>query len=253
MPNYCACGCGKEIKPQSTWASGHNSNKTKDRFDWSNLIEDYKRLGTLEQVAKVYGCTLQAVYHQLNKRGVDTSLGVIDWSNVVQDYNKLKSTKKVAEKYNCEPSTVANKLKSYGIRLSHDNKPLNVEVGVGRYGERIALFLLDGSKDMNDLDILSPYDIEWNGNKIDVKTSRKRSKRGQYSFSTRKKKCDYFFLIALDEMDIPNRFLFIPGEEIGGSGLAYTFGKKSKWDQYEVKFSEQKISEAIKTVKTGVK
>src|SRR5690625_1885529 len=87
--NYCKCSCGKAINEGSTWASGHNPNKNKDRFDWSNVEDDYKRLGTLELVAKEYGCTLQSVYYQLKKRGVDTSLAITDWSNVLEDYEEL--------------------------------------------------------------------------------------------------------------------------------------------------------------------
>src|SRR5690625_4458076 len=95
--NYCKCGCGSEIRAVSTWASGHNSNKAKDRFDWSNVVEDYEALVTLESVADKYGCTLQAVYYQLKKRGVNTSLEIADWSNVLEDYRRLKSVNKIAK------------------------------------------------------------------------------------------------------------------------------------------------------------
>lgn len=251
--NYCSCGCGKEISAKSKWAKGHNPNKTKDRFDWSNVEKDYKELGTLKAVAEKYGCTLQAVYLQLNKRGIDTSNEIVDWSNVLKDYEELRSVTKVAKKYGCSYRTVIDQLsKIKGFHFTHDNKSLDVEVGIGRYGERIALNLLKGSKDMNEITNHYPYDIEWNGMKIDVKTSNKRFRPNgkiQYSFTARNKDCTHFLLIALDDNNYPIKILLIPREVVKGVSVSFTFGTISKWDKYEMEVKQDELRKAVQIAK----
>lgn len=253
VKNYCSCGCGKEIGAKSTWAKGHNPNKTKDRFDWSNVENDYKELGTLELVADKYGCTLQAVYHQLKKRGVDTSLAITDWSNVLKDYKELKSVNKIAKKYKCSPRTVIDKLSAIkGFKFSHDNKSLNVDVGVGRYGERIALNLLKRSIDMNKITTHYPYDIEWQGKKIDVKTSNKRKRQNgkiQYSFTARNNDCSHFLLIALDDNNYPIKLLLVPNEEVTGVTVSFTVGTESKWDKFEMEVNKDELRKAVQIAK----
>ena len=249
--NYCSCGCGQEIGQKSKWAKGHNKNKNKDRFDWSNVEIDYKQLGSLEKVAEKYGCTLQAVYLQLKKRDIDTSLAVTDWSKVLDDYNELKSVNKIAEKYNCSTRTVIDKLNALDdFKITHNNKALDIEVGIGRYGEKIALYLLKGSKDMNEITIQYPYDIEWKGKKIDVKTSNRRLRpkgQVQYSFTARNKDCDYYLLIALDDFNYPIKLLFVPKTEVSGVSVSFTNGKESKWDKYKLEVNENELRKAVQS------
>lgn len=251
--HYCKCGCGKEINKGSTWARGHNPNKTKDRFDWSSVEKDYRELGTLELVAKKYGCTLQAVYLQLKKRGVDTSLAITDWSNVLEDYKELKSVNKIAKKYKCSTRTVVDKLSALqGFRFSHDNKSLDVEVGIGRYGEKIALNLLKGSVDMNDITIQYPYDIEWRGMKIDVKTSNKRKRPSgkiQYSFTARNNDCTHYLLFPLDDNNYPIKILLVPKEKVKGVTISFTYGTASKWDKYELEVNKNELRKAVQNAK----
>lgn len=239
---YCLCGCGKEIRPVSTWASGHNPNKTKDRFDWSNIVSDYKELGSLKAVAEKYNCTLQAVYYQLEKRGVNTSLKKIDTSKMLEDYKELKSICKVADKYECSTTVVRDYLKSIeGFSFNHDNKSLDMEIGIGRYGEKIALGALKGSKDMNEKKINALYDIEWRGLKIDVKVSRERKRKygkGHYSFSTKNQHCDYYLIMALDENNDVLKILFVPRESVTGASISFGIYKENKWFQYETTFEE---------------
>ncbi len=253
MDNFCKCGCGKKIRPKSTWAKGHNANKNYDRFDWSNVINDYEELNTLEGVADKYGCTLQAVYQQLKKRGVDTSLSIVDWSNVLDDYKELKSVTKIAKKYGCSYRTVVDKLSRLeGFKFTHDNKSLNVATGIGRYGEKLALQLLNNSKDMNEITIHYPYDIDWDGKKIDVKTSNRRFRPNgkiQYSFSTKNNNCDYFLLIALDDENFPIRFLLVPEKEVKGVTVAFTYGVESKWDKYKMEVDKNELRKAVRNAK----
>ncbi|GAA0415205.1 hypothetical protein GCM10008934_02660 [Virgibacillus salarius] len=251
--NYCKCGCGKEIGKKSIWAKGHNPNKAKNRFDWSSLEVDYQELGTLELVARKYGCSLQAVYHQLKKRGIDTSLSITDWSNVLKDYEELKSVNKIAKKYNCSTRTVIDKLSALKeFKFSHDNKPLDLEVGIGRYGERIALGLFEGSKDMNEITTHYPYDIDWKGLKIDVKTSNRRFRPNgkiQYSFTAKNQNCSHYLLIALDDNNFPIEFLLVPKEEIKGVTVSFTFGSESKWDKYKLEVDESELRKIVQHAK----
>lgn len=238
----CACGCGKIIRDVSTWASGHNKNKAKDRFDWSNVVSDYEKYGSVEKVSVVYGCTLQAVFYQLKKRGVDTSLFKVDTSSFISDYEKMKSVVKVAKKNNCSTTVVTDYFKSIGVNLNHNNKELDTEIGLGRFGENIALKELVGSVDMNDKKINSPYDIEFNNLRIDVKTSKKRTVRGKkkdyFTFSTKNAECDYYLLIALgDENEVLGVF-FIPCTSIKGKSVALSIDKENKWHEYKTTFEE---------------
>lgn len=231
--NHCACGCGNEIRKESTWAKGHNPNKAQDRFDWSNVEKDFIELGTLGAVAKKYNCSSQAVYYQLEKRGVDTNKR-INTDRAVELYKKHNKISKVAELLGCSTTTVKERLKAEGHKPNHDNKNKNTVHGIGRLGEMIALQVLEGSKDMNEEYIQHPYDIEWKGKKIDVKTSRIRRSRGRktYSFNAKNKSCTHYLTVSLDDKLNVRRIMIIPKEEVSGKTIYYVEEKESKWDKY---------------------
>lgn len=254
MTKLCSCGCGKPIGKDSTWAKGHNPNKRRDVYDWSNVVEDYRRLGTLETVAEQYGCTLQAVHHQLKKRDIDTSNEMRDWSNLLADYERLKSVVKVAKEYGCSYRTVIDRISRIeGFRFSHDNKSLDSSSGIGRYGELIALYILKESIDMNEVTIHYPYDVEWKGLKIDVKTSKKRKRSNgkiQYTFSTKNQQCDFYLLIALDDNCFPVKFLFVPRDEVDGVTVSFTYGCESKWDKYKMEVDQNEVRRAVRNAKS---
>lgn len=254
--NYCSCGCGREIGQKSKWAKGHNKNKNKDRFDWSNLEEDYLLLGSTVAVAEKYGCSHEAVSYQMNKKGIVVKLGKFspgnkfEIKNVERLYAEQKSITIVAEMVGCSSTTVRERLKELGHKFTHDNKSFETEVGLGRYGERLALSLLKDSKDMNAIFINHPFDIEWEGKKIDVKVSRPRKrKRGQdqYSFSTKNNDCDYFLLIALDTDDNPRRLFLIPRKDITGKSVAFPYDFNSKWNIYKMEVNENELRKAVQS------
>lgn len=244
----CLCGCGYEVSKGSKWRSGHNSNKRDNMYDWSNVEKDYEELGTLKAVANKYSCTLQAVHYKLQELGVDSSNEKVVINNIEEEYNKLKSVNKIAEKYNCSTTTVSKLLNEVnGFRFSHDNKMLENDVGVGRYGERIALNLLKGSVDMNEGNVHYPYDIQHKGEKIDVKTSRQRNNREKpyYTFMTNNNNCTQFFLVSLDEKDNPLRVMIIPQKDMRGRSVTYTEGKPSRWDKYLVDYTEEDLIKSV--------
>lgn len=249
---HCSCGCGKEIKSGSTWAKGHNPNKNKDRFDWSNLEKDYLDLKSIVKVAEVYGCTHEAVHYQMKKRNVKSFDQKFPINDIEGLYEKHKSICKISKSIKCSENTVRERLHKIGYRFTHDNKDLGVEVGLGRYGERLALHLLKGSKDMNISNILSPFDLLWEGKKIDVKVSRPRQPdRGQrqYSFSTKSGICDYYLLIAVDDNDFPRRFFLVPKDKVKTTSVCFTYDFNTRWDEFKMEVNESELVEAVRNAK----
>lgn len=234
--NYCACGCGKEILLKSKWAKGHNPNKRSTKLDYKKVVNEYETLNSLEKVAKIYGCSLQNIYYFLQKNGYEFKK--VNWDNLLDDYKDLKTTKAVAEKYGCSHWTVSKKLyELHGVKCNHNNKTLEKEVGVGRYGELIAVHALKDSKDMNENSIRGAYDLEWNDMKIDVKTSRllklnkSREYRG-YVFNTSNKQCDAYLLIFLDEGDFPIKIALVKSEEVKTKYISVSENKLSRFEKY---------------------
>lgn len=246
--DVCRCGCGKVIKNKSTWARGHNPKPGKEHFDWSNLENDYIELKSTKKIAKKYGCSHEAVSYQMDKRGILVSDKVIKIDDIEELYKQYKSVYKIAELVGCSKATVEQRLHEIGHSFSHDNKGLDTELGLGRYGELIALHILKGSKDMNMSDIQGPYDIEWNDFKIDVKTSKIRvreNRKDSYSFSTRNGNCDFFFLISLDNESVPISFFLIPSREVKATSISFNSDFKTKWIKYKMEVRENDIREAI--------
>lgn len=245
----CACGCGKKILKTSTWAKGHNPNKAKDRHDWSNLESDYQTLRSTVKVAEKYGCTHEAVSYQMKKRGITPFEQKIEIDNVLDLYEEYKSAIKVAKLVGCSVTTVKQLMREKGHLFNHDNKGLDREVGLERYGERIAGYLLKGSEDLNATSIHAPYDFVWSGMNIDVKTSRKRKRangKSQFTFTARNKSCTHYLLIALNENDMPIKLFLIPRDRVSGVTISYTEGTLSKWNEFALDISDAELNDAFK-------
>lgn len=87
---------------------------------------------------------------------------------------------------------------------------------VGRKYELIAKSILSGSKDAGNFK--HPWDIDWNGFKIDVKM-RNKSRDGRFSFYRKKKKNSEIthFLCFLVDKEI--KFIFLFPKEIYGNSI----------------------------------
>lgn len=231
--NYCACGCGKEILLKSKWAKGHNPNKRSTKLDYEKVVREYESLKSLDKVAEIYGCSLQNIHYFLQKNGYEFKK--VNWDNLLEDYKTLKTTKAVAKKYGCSHWTVSKKLyELHGINCNHNNKLLDKEVGVGRYGELIAVHALKGSKDMNENSIRGAYDLEWNDMKIDVKTSRLLTNNGykRYVFNTSNSQCDAYLLVFLDDNDYPIKLALVKREEVKTKNITVSENKINRFDKY---------------------
>lgn len=107
--------------------------------------------------------------------------------------------------------------KRYG---STDESIRNSATWKGRRAELLALSILDGSIDMNNEVMNNPFDIEWKGNRIDVKSCelyKRKSRRGKtdakcgswWVFNKNKNDADYYFCICLVEGE-PKKYYMIP-------------------------------------------
>lgn len=115
--------------------------------------------------------------------------------------------------------------------------------------QRWVLDLLDGSKavefersDAGTANHNMPYDIEWNGLKIDIKSSWVRSGDTQYLFTISNKVqpgihlCDYYFCVGLTN-GYPMKVWFVPAIDLDfhtNFTPAVDSPRKSKYDKYLV-------------------
>jgi len=111
----------------------------------------------------------------------------------------------------------------------------------GRKGELLALKMLKDSVDMNDDGMNKPYDINWNGKKVDVKSCnlyKRKFKRGKpvkgdqmgcWIFNKNKGYSDLYFCICMIK-DIPIRYYLIPKKDFNnGITMGYNSIKFKKY------------------------
>ena len=114
---------------------------------------------------------------------------------------KIKNKSAVQEKWRDWYKKNRNKPCFSNRRSIHSTKQEGTEYygtsGIGRKYEIIAQSLLKGSVVSPNFHF--PYDLEWNGVKIDVKM-RNKNKKGNYHFN-KKSSCtaDYFFCFCVDK------------------------------------------------------
>lgn len=130
--------------------------------------------------------------------------------------------------------------KKYGIT---EESLYNSETYKGRRAELLALSILEGSIDMNDKAMNKPYDIEWEGMRVDVKSCNLYKRKlvgerkvkncaGWWVFNKNKGVSDKYFCICLIN-DVPVRYYMIPAKDFGGG---ITIGQVSKkFDKYLLK------------------
>ncbi len=102
----------------------------------------------------------------------------------------------------------------------------------GRKWELVALKLLSGARDNNKKSFAGPFDLTWQGKKIDVKC-REQKKDKSWSFGTRKScKANYYLCFCLTN-ERAEKILLIPK---GRFRKGISVGQKSKWDIYSLSF-----------------
>jgi hypothetical protein len=116
----------------------------------------------------------------------------------------------------------------------------NSKTSKGYRMEKLACRILKGAVNLNDTGFNKPYDLDWKGRKIDVKSKEvvfrkfkrgkpvKKSQSGFWSFKRTNYNCDYFFCICLENGN-PIKFYLFPSKAFG-KGVC--IGRKSKYDNY---------------------
>lgn len=107
----------------------------------------------------------------------------------------------------------------------------------GRVGEAIALTLLPGARHLSAEDYHSPFDLDWNGQAIDVKVGRRRlvAETPYYSFDLGpNKSADAFLCLALDGSRLERAWLVPAWAVATVTGLSIG-AKTSKYEAFELR------------------
>lgn len=158
----------------------------------------------------------------------------------------LKKQKEYAEK-NKDKIRLYKREWARKRRMSTEKSLKTSQTYKGRKAELLALIILEGSKDMNKKVMNQPYDIEWKGERIDVKSCnlyKRKMKRGKpikncggwWTFNKNKGTADRYFCICM-ENNKPKRFYLIPKKDFN-NGIA--IGKISnKFDKYLINYENE--------------
>lgn len=85
-------------------------------MDWSNLREDYERLGSFTAVASEYGVSKSLISQKVKQQGWKRQ---IDWSDLPSLYEGGMTYEHLATHYSVSMSTVCNKIREMGVTPRH--------------------------------------------------------------------------------------------------------------------------------------
>lgn len=155
---------------------------------------------------------------------------------IENEYNEAGSGAKVAEKYGITPVAVYNMLKKVNAPLLPKEELAEQRQRTGRYWELKCLEALEGAEDFSGIDWSSPFDLVFNGYRVNVKTSNPVNQGKSWSFNTRsKEQTDYFLCIGLDENGELENLYWIPSE-LAKKQTTIRRGAETKYDKYLTTF-----------------
>ena len=99
-------------------------------MDWSNLKQDYERLGSYAAVAQEYGVSKAYVAQQAKKQGISTGKPralPIDWSDLPKLYNDGLTYNQLAAHYGCSVHAVQNAVRRLGVKPRPTGLPKGYE------------------------------------------------------------------------------------------------------------------------------
>lgn len=157
--------------------------------------------------------------------------------------NKEKILKKSLAwaRANPEKRRIISRRSSRKINGTTEEGFLKSDTYKGFLMEKRALKYFPGGRHMNAEIMNAPYDIEWGGLKIDVKSRElykrknkrgkpvKREQKGYWTFSKGKNDSDYYFCLCLVEHKLI-KIYFIPKEHFG-NGICVGM-KSKKYDRF---------------------
>lgn len=124
---------------------------------------------------------------------------------------------------------------AYFREYHRKNAPPPKYFRLGEFGELLAQRKLNGSKLVNQ----SGYDLLWNGQRIEVKTSRSREKNGHafdIRIQKREGKTDFFLALMLEEHTKELRHAYlIPDKAITAKVCLRINPGRSKYEQYRIR------------------
>ena len=134
--------------------------------------------------------------------------------------------------------SVQSKASRAGIRLIDEG----TSTTFGRFAEKQAQTILDGSMLLTEADYHSPYDLIWNGQRVNVKATTLQyvSTAGcwYWKFTTKQswKNCDLFlFLGYQDDKNFPCRAWLVPSHLCQKRSIAMSRNyAKGKYAKYEI-------------------
>lgn len=200
----CECGCGGEItsKPRAGWTpryiKGHNSYGVKRGPEDTRPDHIFCKCGCGTELKRAKYPSHQRYYvHNHHVRGVPRSV-TYDWSNLPDDLERLGSTAAVADVVDASQAEVWRRADQIGYSVT---KFRSGSSRLGRLGEEVALRLLPGAEDALHRG-REPYDLMWDGQRINVKTATPNKHWGwSFNTGTGRDDCDAFFLVALDDSE----------------------------------------------------
>lgn len=106
----------------------------------------------------------------------------------------------------------------------------------GFNAEKLVMSLISNGKHLTEQNMLSPYDIEWNGRKIDVKSSSIHITDNwlHWGFKLRGKKTEIDFYLCVGYSNEGQRFFLVPFEKAPKYNLSIPVDGESKYYRYEI-------------------
>lgn len=160
----------------------------------------------------------------------------VDWCNLREDYARLGSCRAVAKEYGVHHDTVRYHMKLEGLERSFDLTKTGGASQLGRECELFVLSMLEGAEDVASTDPQAPYDILYQGKRINVKRSGLKTTLARPFWGFRatrsdQRKCDYFACVAYKDGK-PLFMLMVPSSVVPKEGVTVVKSRKSKYMQY---------------------
>ncbi|WP_110930930.1 hypothetical protein [Paenibacillus bouchesdurhonensis] len=157
-------------------------------------------------------------------------------NTIENEYKKAGSGAKLAEKYGITPVAVYNMLRKIKASTIPKEELAEPKQRTGRYWELKCLDFLEGAEDFSGMDWRSPFDLIFNGYRVNVKVSNPVNQGKTWTFNTRsKQQIDYFLCIGLNESGEVEKLYWIPSDK-AKKQTTIRRGSKTKYDEYATTF-----------------
>lgn len=164
-------------------------------------------------------------------------------NTIEMEYLAIGSGVKLAEKHGISPVAVYNMLNKLNVDLLPKDQLDEHNQKMGRQWELVCIGKLKGAIDCSREDWRSPYDIVWNGYKINVKASHpvytgENKERKAWSFRTKADiEVDVFLCIGLNEKGSIEKIFWIPASEAKKQTTIQRNGN-TKYEKYRTSFED---------------